>query len=259
MRKLGWIPDLRDPRDVNVDVMGLASSSLPSEVTLRDHALAVLDQGSTQSCVAQAFAQAVLIHERTRGLVSVLPSRRFIYYNSRRLSSGTFVTFDNGTYLRTAAQALSRLGAPDERVFPFRTGWLDINRRPSFDAYLLGYGRRGGVYRRIFEEGYARTLAIKAALAAGYPVAFGTPISKAFTGNFGPPVVDPPTECEIIGGHAMLFVGYQDTAGGTLFEVINSWGAEWRNRGFFRMTEEWVSWSRLTDLWVVGGWHAVQP
>jgi hypothetical protein len=37
-------------------------------------------------------------------------------------------------------------------------------------------------------------------------------------------------------GHAMCIVGYDDTKGGGAFEVMNSWGTEWGNKGFFWLT-----------------------
>ena len=35
------------------------------------------------------------------------------------------------------------------------------------------------------------------------------------------------------GGHAMVVVGYDDDKYGGAFEILNSWGTYWGNKGFY--------------------------
>ena len=41
---------------------------------------------------------------------------------------------------------------------------------------------------------------------------------------------------EMKGGHAMCVIGYDDNKGGGAFEVMNSWGEDWGDNGFFWIT-----------------------
>jgi hypothetical protein len=46
-----------------------------------------------------------------------------------------------------------------------------------------------------------------------------------------------------VGGHALCVVGYDDEIGGGAFKIVNSWGRDWGNNGFF--------WLKYSDLEVV--------
>lgn len=257
-RKLGYRPDPPDKRDLNaLSLPFLAAAELPRAHTLRPLVQQVLDQGSTSSCVAHAFAQAICVAEHYVGITLPLPSRLYIYANARKQHS-TILT-DDGTYLRSAANGLAKLGAPPEVDWPFSTSWLKVNRMPPFQAFMSAHSRRGGGYFRISEQDDARITAVKRAIASGLPVTFGTQVSHKFLDATGSKTITKPETFEpIAGGHAMCIVGYETLAQGTLFEVVNSWGQGWRDNGFFRMTDEYLCWSFTSDLWCVRGWEAVR-
>lgn len=250
------MPDPKDKRDLDHERLGLVSSSLPDKTTMRPAIR--LHQGAASSCVGHAFAYALEILEASAGLSNKqLVSRNFMYYNSRKFHSGSFVT-DTGTYLRTCAKGLQKLGVCDEDLWPYRQASVLINRRPSWASYMRAHARKGGQYVRIGGDGSERILAVKAALATGFPVVFGTTINRAFTLDNGPLVIDRPSKNEqYAGGHAMCMVGYKDKAGETDFEVVNSWGETWRDNGCAWLTEEYIRWYRTRDLWIVHGWDRV--
>lgn len=255
-RKLGYLPDPPDARDLDFGLLSLASSDLPETFSLRSHVREIYDQGSTSSCVANAFAQAVRVAESSRGVVDIdPPSRLFIYYNSRRQHSSLPVVLDSGTYLRTAAAGLQKLGAPPESLWPFGESVLKVNRRPSFVSYMRAHGRRGGQYYRIFETGDQRILALKAAIYAGNPPVFGTLVGESFLDSNGPDIVDIPTHEKIVGGHAMAAIGWTDTPSGLLFEAANSWTRDYRDDGFVWFTEAYMGWGMTTDVWACHGWE----
>ena len=105
-----------------------------------------------------------------------------------------------------------------------------------------------------------RVKGVKAALAAGHPVAFGTPVSKAFTRFAGPSIVDRPAIGDpLAGGHAMVLVGYvSHPQEGLIFRCLNSWGAGWRQGGLCWLTESYVRWERSRDFTVVVGWDRIK-
>lgn len=257
-RKLGYRPDLPDARDLPLRFAKQGAAPLPAAFTMRRHVQQVFNQQSTSSCVAHAFVQAISVAEHFKGVVLPPPSRLFVYYNARR-QHDTLVT-DSGTYLRSAAAGLAKLGAPPEVEWPFATSMFTVNRRPAFNSYMRAYGRRGGAYYRIDDAGQDRVAAVQRALVEGMPVAFGTNVTRAFLDDAGNPIITRPQAGEpIAGGHAMCIVGYVTTVSGdVLFDVVNSWGGTWRDSGFFRMHQDYLMWSATSDLWCVSGWEAVR-
>lgn len=54
----------------------------------------------------------------------------------------------------------------------------------------------------------------------------------------------------MLGGHAVLAVGYDDTA--SQFIVRNSWGADWGDRGYCRMPYDYLANRDLSDdFWTI--------
>jgi hypothetical protein len=188
--------------------------------------------------------------ERKRmGLPVELGSRLFGYSNSRA-EHGMEKT-DLGTFLRTYAWALKKVGNCKEQDWPFVLS--RVNRTPPPRCYRTAWAFRGiRGYYKILDQGDGRTQAIRAALSAGKPVVFGTLIDDPFMANAGPSIIDVPRET-VVGGHAMCFVGYKvrEATGEFIYKVVNSWGDDWRQRGFCYFTEEFVQWAALQDLWVV--------
>jgi hypothetical protein len=209
----------------------------------------VLNQGGLSSCVAHAWEGALLLEARWRGYTAaVLGSRLFGYYNARAEYGGQWA--DSGTYLRTYAYALKRVGRCPESAWKYDPA--RVNVRPSVRAYQQGNAMRGlKGYYRIFSTGERRIQAIMSALEARHPVVFGMSVDQAFTQDNGPLTLSR-IEGKPIGGHAMTIVGYTepDVAGGScLFKVLNSWGTGWRNGGFVWFSEELVA-NALEDVWV---------
>ena len=237
-RALGYRRDPVDGRDWSIGRLGLALS-VPASASLRGHVDAVLDQGPTQSCVANAWAQALRIGDHIDGQRSpALGSVLFLYYNARAWHDDEDT--DAGTYLRTCAQGLVRFGRAPDRIWPFDVA--RVNTRPSWKAYRAAFDLRGprGYYR--IPNGDLAS--VRSAVAAGKPVVFGMSVDLAFLYDDGPLVIGD-AEGPSVGGHAMCVVGYE----GDNFEIVNSWGTGWRDRGFARLTASRLA--TATDLWAV--------
>ena len=262
-RGLGHIPDAPDKRDWDIDKMGLGNPS--GEIaTLRHFCPPIYNQGGTSSCVAQSVAGAIEILEyryaleRGEPVADRRPSRSFLYHGSRAYHTHGRVS-DTGTYLRTCVKVAGRTGVPDEALCPFSTSPLKINKQPPSVAYFRGHARRGGEYFRIYDEGEGRIHAIKAALDEGYPVCFGTTVTRDFQRSDGAALVQKPAKSDrVAGGHAMVIVGYERTAGGLTFQVRNSWGEGWRDKGYCSMTEEYIRWDQSRDFQIIRGWERLR-
>ncbi len=94
---------------------------------------------------------------------------------------------------------------------------------------------------------------MKGCLAAGYPFVFGFSVYESFesaavarSGNVPMPA---PKE-SLLGGHAVVAVGYDDGPG--TFLVRNSWGPVWGLAGYFTMPYAYLMHRGLaSDFWTI--------
>lgn len=237
----------------------LKDFSLESMVPIIDGWKVVLDQGATSSCVAHAFIAGIHIREKSAGLSFMNASRLYAYYHARREETGSPVVLDQGTFLRTCAIGLAKFGIPDENYWPFSQFTLTVNKRPSYAAMSEAHPRAGGKYVRIYELLAGRSAAIKAALIAGYPVAFGTAVAQSFLDNGGPLSVQKPNAYDkIAGNHAMLIIGWKTVDNMVWWRVQNSWGRNWRDEGFAWLADSYINWEQTQDLHIIYGWKRLQ-
>jgi C1A family cysteine protease len=94
---------------------------------------------------------------------------------------------------------------------------------------------------------------MKACLASGYPIIFGFTVYESFesqqVANTG--IVPMPGHHEsVLGGHAVLCVGYDDST--QRFIVRNSWGDSWGDKGACYMPYAYLlSRSLASDFWTI--------
>lgn len=240
---LGYWPDPADPRDKNIELLGLATT--PPAAHSNEHRLiGIPNQLGTNSCVGQAVRQALGIEAwRKHGASPTVASALALYFNSR--AEHGLESFDIGTFLRTCMRGLVKLGAAAESAWPFNSS--NVNVRPTWHAYQTGFDARGPHrYYRITSTEDARLDEIRRAVAYGHPVVFGTPVATTFLSDVGSAVIDRPS-AEVVGGHAMCIVGYQNE----LFRVANSWGVRWRDGGLGWLTSAYMAWEKTSDIWVL--------
>jgi hypothetical protein len=83
---------------------------------------------------------------------------------------------------------------------------------------------------------------VKKSIAESKPVVIGMNCPPSF--NRAQDVWRPSeTSGASYGGHAMCVIGYDDTKYGGAFEVLNSWGESWGNKGFI-----WIPYSAFSDF-----------
>lgn len=252
-RGRGYLPDSVDDRDLIYSAPTAPAIPRPANHSLEPHAVARLDQGAANTCVAHGFIHAIAIVEDILGLEYEPLSLLAPYAASRAYHGGQRV--DAGTYPRTMAKALTKLGVPRASVWPYDL--RNINRNPPPQAYLEGYARRGGSYRRITATGQARIDAVCAALAEGLPVVIGSLVDRDFQQLRGPRRIAPPVFLKnIVGGHLWTLIGYQDH--GARFESLNSYGRQWRDDGIAELDGEYIAWEHTQDLMIIDGWHRVR-
>jgi C1A family cysteine protease len=246
---LGWLPDRPkapgEPPDHDALPL-LAAVAVPPAFSNRRLVADVLNQGQLGSCVANAVMQAVRASHVKQGVMAAqLGSRLYGYWCSRAFEHAT--ARDGGTYLRDFFRGLNKFGFCPESKWPY-----DVSRfadMPPAAAFRAAFDQHSPTsYKAITTGSYQRLPVIKAAVAAGYLVCFGTLVSEAFVREPLPSAPLPPPEgLPIAGGHAMCVVGYD----GDTFDVVNSWGPYWGEVGYCRFSGDYMAWGQTQDLWIV--------
>lgn len=240
--RFGTHPDIPDVRDR--EYLPATTRRLPREVDLRPSMPPVYNQGRLNSCSAHAIGAALWYEERRRGHAEApSPSRLFLYYNERRHER--VVHHNVPVSLRDGYRSVATRGICPEAMWPYRVHQYD--RQPTAACYRAARRTRALAYYRLHRN--LRTM--QACLAEGNPFTLGVSVHESFmsaavkrTGE----VPQPRAHEKLLGGHAMLIVGYHSEH--ERFIVRNSWGTGWGAGGygflpFAFMLHESLSW----DFW----------
>ncbi|BDG09158.1 C1 family peptidase [Anaeromyxobacter paludicola] len=252
VQRYGWIPDLPDHRDLAWSAPPEAVAALPAAVDLRPGFAPPYDQGDLGSCTANAVAAAFQFARRKEGLTDFMPSRLFVYFNERVIE-GT-VSEDSGAMLRDGLKCVVQQGVCPERSRPPRDcDWpydpAHFATRPPQRCYEVALDFQVLRYKRV-----ARSVPqLKACLAAGFPFVFGFAVYESFetaeVARTGVASLPGPKE-RMLGGHAVVAVGYDDAA--RRFLVRNSWGERWGQAGYFTLPYAYLESEGLSaDFWTI--------
>lgn len=246
IRRYGWIPDLPDRRDRVFAAAPATLAALPPRIDLRGQCPPVYDQGALGSCTANAIAGALQFDEIKQGAADAFtPSRLFIYYNERVIE-GT-VDEDSGAMLRDGIKSVARQGAPHEALWPYLI--RRFRDRPDAAAYRDAARHQALLYQRV-----PRTIEqLKGCLADGFPFVFGFSVYESLesptVARTGTVPMPAPRE-SLLGGHAVLAVGYDDDA--ARFALRNSWGDRWGRGGYGTIPYGYLLDADLSDdFWTV--------
>ena len=243
--KYGWLPDIPDQRDRMFFAARPVMFKLPPCVDLRRIMPPIYNQLELGSCTANASCAAVQYSKWRWQEINFQPSRLFNYFCTRKLK-GT-EGFDAGGYIRDSIKSHAKWGVCLEGTWPY-----DISRfaeAPPNDAFIEAEKNQALKYFRLPH----RLNQIKARLSMDYPVVFGFSVYESFeseevfkTGELQMPG---PNE-RMIGGHAVLCVGYDDKT--ERFLIRNSYGEEFGMKGYFTMPYEYLQDQNLAaDFWTI--------
>ena len=242
--RYGWIPDLPDQRDILYGAMRRIPKKLPGKVDLRADCSPVEDQGQLGSCTANALVGLLEYLEIVHKVAFVDLSRLFVYYNERVIENT--VNEDAGAMLRDGIKTLVRQGVCLEKSWPYKISRFAV--RPSAHCYREALNYQVLSYQRILTVNEMR-----ACLADGFPFVFGFAVYESFESEevARTGMVRMPGSAErLLGGHAVLAVGYSDAK--KQFIVRNSWGTNWGIGGYFMMPYEYLADRYLSDdFWTV--------
>ncbi len=239
----GWLKQPEDPRDFPLHLYrpDLLMAALPGSADLRGASMPpIQNQGSLGSCVAWACVRAYRYVQRMSAFPDLDGSELFTYYGARVLG-GFPANQDTGAYLRDGIKALAQNGNAPEATWPYNVSLFA--EQPSVDAY--GNATLHQATRYLAVQNMEPQ--VKSVVASGYPLVFGIPIYQNFPQGNGVETIPMP-QGQVIGGHAMCVVGYDDARQAYL--LANSWGPSWGVSGFAWMPYAYFN-SQASDLWMI--------
>lgn len=206
------------------------TKSLPAEVNLQKICGPIQNQAKRGTCVAFATVSA-LEAAHNKGKTNL--SEQMQYWICKQVDG---MPSQEGSWVSTAFEkGIPQYGFCEETLWPYNPEFTgDPGQGPAPKEAVKA--ARKNKAKRINRIEANSVDALKAALNAGDVIAMSVPVfaswarnpETARTGKIGMPI---PGE-DVIGGHAMAFVGYKNDAnapGGGYFIVRNSWGTAWAN------------------------------
>ena len=213
---------------------------IPLKIDLRYQFPPVYDQGNLGSCTANALCGVIGFEEPT-----IKGSRLFLYYNERMLINT--VNTDSGAYLYDGIATLKEYGICQESEWEY-----DITKfadKPPEECYKNALS-----YTALQVQNISNNMTqMKYCLINNDPFVVGIAIFSSFesiqvarTGM----VPMPTRKDKLLGGHAVVCVGYDDTK--KVWIMRNSWSSRWGNRGYFFLPYAYLlNPSLSSDLWCI--------
>ncbi|MBK9335975.1 MAG: C1 family peptidase [Lewinellaceae bacterium] len=217
---------------------GRRAGDLPLRFSLRPYCPTPKNQGEINSCIGWAMGYGALTisyayregntdqKEITKQAFSAL-----YLYNQAKMGNCM-----GGANIQQTAKILKDKGNCPSKEFD--SPLADCDREP--DETLIGEAQKHAIkdYIALFNNSSApkdKVVRTKRSLAEGKPVIVGMKIReslKILTSDA--PVWQPGGEADKpMGGHALVVVGYNDSSG--VFDLLNSWGPNWGDNGFFQV------------------------
>lgn len=263
----GWQRDLPDFRDMAPQAdeiqqvlskskpLKAAAKKLPASVDLRQWFSPIENQGNLGSCTANAGVGLLEYYERRAFGKHLDASRLFLYKVTRNLMGETG---DTGAYLRDTMKALVLFGTPPEQYWKYDIPKFD--QEPPAFCYAFAENYKAIKYYRIDPPGLATTAvlsAIRQQLAAGLPQMFGFTVYSSIpsSGDGKGEIPFPRRGEKVLGGHAIVAVGYDDNKSigsdkGALL-IRNSWGTGWGMGGYGWLPYKYIEAGLAVDFWAL--------
>ena len=247
----GWLPSPPKPSDYDFTSLLLPRLNLSTtDIDLSSFCSEISDQKKSNSCVANATADAYELCMALDGNQIEQISRLQIYFNGRSRMSldgiTNMATIDSGMYVRSAFEAINIMGVCPESMWPFDLS--KINERPSIAATWYALKHKIAAYYAITEyPGQDQYDAIVKALQGRHPVVFGFGVNDTFLNWDGSDVIPAMAPGDkIMGMHGIMAVG---VINGDI-KIRNSWGSGWGDNGYAIMSKDWFINGYCYEPWV---------
>ena len=260
IKGFGWKRDWNDPRDLTPDHQEikriltlkstkkedkLRSSKLSSQKDNRKYCSFIEDQGNIGSCTANAGVGLYEYMENKANKKHIDGSRLFLY-KATRLLMGEEGRGDTGAYIRTTLGAIRLFGIPNEEFWPYSDDSTKFDIMPDPWIWSFAQNFQSIKYFRLdfSPNGMENIQRMKEYITKGFALAFGFTVFNSHTDarNNGGVIPYPSKGESVIGGHAVLIVGYDDNKTSInprdrstkkgCFLIRNSWGESWGEGGY---------------------------
>ena len=256
--KLNYQKSPPDSRDYIIKSISLTSSStkssLPVAVDLSKWCTPVKDQGNIGSCTAfagSAMMEYFFKRNTGTGTTNTDFSEKFIYYATRVNVQGWPANEDSGCYLRDTLKCVTNYGAAQESSFPYLLdgqAQSNYSQSPPPSVYKEALNYKVSQYATIGSTNTpAALINLKTLLSNGSAFVGGIMCYSNFYNNVNGVIPNP--SGSIIGGHAILFVGYDDSK--QLFKFKNSWGTSWGDNGYGYLSYKYFTSGNVSEVWTV--------
>ncbi|MBE9070555.1 C1 family peptidase [Leptolyngbya cf. ectocarpi LEGE 11479] len=238
--------------------------ALPEFVDLSYWCSSIEDQGTLNTCTAQAGIALVEYFARKTFNRHENLSARFLYKAARNLMHRTG---DTGASVRETMRAMVLFGIPPEEYWPYTEHADKFDHEPNQFCYAYAQNYQAVKYCRLDHAGISKPALlaqIKAVLVSGVPCMFGFTVYNSIYEDFNfkrGHVPYPGANDEMAGGHAVVAVGYDDhriieSADGTersqgAILIRNSWGASWGQGGYGWLPYKYVLAGLTADWWAL--------
>jgi C1A family cysteine protease len=196
------------------------------------------------NCTANSISGLAEFLMMKEGHTAFVPSRLAIYY-WERVIEGT-VSTDSGASISDSIEVVSSAGCPPESEWWYNVAKFAVkpNQKVADDATQHVVSNYSQVDNTNLQE-------MQSCLASGYPITIGFTVYESFesqaVADTGIVPMPKPDE-EVLGGHAVLIVGYDNN--NNWFIVRNSWSSDWGDNGYFYMPYAYFTNSNLaSDAW----------
>jgi C1A family cysteine protease len=147
---------------------------------------------------------------------------------------------------------MANRGLCPESLWPYDTSKVDVAPPAECDAAAASYKvHQIGRVCDDYASAQEKISAIEKCVSSGLPVLIGISVYESFesdevaaTGTV--PMPNTQTE-QLCGGHEVLIVGYNSTN----FQLVNSWGPDWGDAGFFTLPYAYVTDPNLTSEFIL--------
>jgi C1A family cysteine protease len=217
-----------DTTDIQYD-----SSKVKNAYSLRQYAPLVLSQGQLGSCVAWAstYAGLTIVKRIENNNIKFEPfSPLNLYVRYKKIFHESPCSY--GACLPVALNLLKQKGCNSFQKFPNSCDG-NVSEKIEYTDKLYDFDAINS----------NEIIKIKSAITAKMPVVIGI---KCYSSNdWQRAVLDDGVwsgyySGTVNGGHAMCLIGFDDNKAGGAFEIMNSWGDDWGDKGFF--------WIKYTDF-----------
>lgn len=209
----------------------------------------IYNQGDIGSCTSNAFCSAYrYLHEDK----SFYPSRLYVYWKERFLENAERGSItDTGAIVDDACEWVNKHGVCSEDLWPYDISKVNVPPPKICDEEAMKH-KIGSFYN--ISLNYKLKNTINYCLLNGLPVMMAFGIYESFYNIESDGICpipkpyywyersDDPNDA-FMGGHEVTIIGFDNKK--RLYEVANSWGKDFGDKGFFYIPYEYLDNSKL--------------